>query len=337
MRTRRARCGRRCDGTRLRNRARAVALAAIVASGLGWIVWSPSRLSAIVKAQGQVVTAARAATTDLDAMVSAERAFAALAADQGVRAAFLEYLAPDAIGFQPTLGSARAVYERGPGPANPRATLLAWEPKVGEMAASGDLGYLTGPFSLGPRDRSRPPQHGCYFSIWKRQADGTWRVFIDYGVSTAKPVAFAVTSFSQGLSRVPPSGTAAGSKGEIDAADSALNRAIGERGWPALGDVLSNDARLHREGEQPLTSRAEARRWLESLAGLPAGADTGVVSLTSVDSGVAAAGDLGYSYGRYQTSSARPKPTNGYYVRMWRREADDSWRVVVDVASPAGS
>jgi ketosteroid isomerase-like protein len=310
-----------------------VTLAAIAASGVVGAVWSVGGVGAVVKARGlpQVLSAARPATTDLDAMVSAERAFATLAAAKGVRAAFLEYLAPDAVGFQPALGSARAVYERGPAPANPLATLLEWEPKVGEMAASGDLGYLTGPFSIGPRDRARPPQHGCYFSIWKKQGDGNWRVFIDYGVSSAKPVAFAVTSFKQGLARVPQSGSGAGSKGEIDAADRALNRAVGERGWQALGDVLANDARLHREGEQPLTTRAEARRWLES----PAGPD--VVSLTFVDGGAAASGDLGYSYGRYQTSSARAKTTSGYYVRMWRREAGDTWRVVVDVASPAGS
>ena len=69
-------------------------------------------------------------------MADAERAFARAAAERGVRAAFLEFLDDDAIGFQPALGNAKEAYRASPEPSNPLATRLAWEPRTGAIAAS---------------------------------------------------------------------------------------------------------------------------------------------------------------------------------------------------------
>ena len=77
-------------------------------------------------------------------MIETERAFAARALVIGWKQAFLEYFAPDALGFDHgQVGLAREQNRKDPDP--PPDLQLIWEPRFGDMAGSGDLGYLTGP------------------------------------------------------------------------------------------------------------------------------------------------------------------------------------------------
>lgn len=72
---------------------------------------------------------------------------------------------------------------RQPAPATRPPVTLDWAPAWGDVSAAGDLGYTTGPFVFtdqGPAKRQ--PQRGYYFSIWRKQADGTWKVALDAGV-----------------------------------------------------------------------------------------------------------------------------------------------------------
>ena len=48
-----------------------------------------------------------AAQSDLDKMIETEHAFAQMASDKGTKAAFLEYMAPDAVVFEPGKVNAR--------------------------------------------------------------------------------------------------------------------------------------------------------------------------------------------------------------------------------------
>ena len=51
------------------------------------------------------------------------------------------------------------------------------------------------------------------------------------------------------------------------------------------------------------------------------------MTATTTTAESANSGDLGYSYGTYQTGTAKP----GAYLRVWTREATGRWLVVVDV------
>lgn len=64
----------------------------------------------------------------------------------------------------------------------PGALGPAWTPDAGTVAASGDLGFTYGP--AWPRVAGATQQRpavttGRYFSIWRRQADGTWKYIVD--------------------------------------------------------------------------------------------------------------------------------------------------------------
>ncbi len=58
---------------------------------------------------------------------------------------------------------------------------LAWQPISAEVSASEDMGYTFGTYELkfdGP-DGNPVVDEGKYLTIWKRQADGSWKVAVD--------------------------------------------------------------------------------------------------------------------------------------------------------------
>lgn len=83
----------------------------------------------------------------LRALVEVERAFAESARPQGLRDAFPEFFADDAIALTPAAESAQDRLRARPG--RPFAELeITWEPRQGDVAASGVLGWLTGPSTV---------------------------------------------------------------------------------------------------------------------------------------------------------------------------------------------
>src|SRR5438067_5621778 len=126
----------------------------------------------------------------LDALTAAERTFAKTARVKGWRAAFLEFFSPDAIALAPDPTSAVARLKIQP--VRPFAEEeLTWEPRAGDVAVSGALGWLTGPSIFIDHTAQNPsPNYGNYLSVWKKATDGSWRVFIDVGTRASSPVSF---------------------------------------------------------------------------------------------------------------------------------------------------
>lgn len=106
----------------------------------------------------------------------AESSFAATMADRDL-AAFGAHLASDAIflGDQPLRGKGAVIegwreYFAGPTPP------FSWRPELIEVLESGDLAL-----SSGPVFRPDGRRTGTFNSIWRRDADGRWRVIFDKG------------------------------------------------------------------------------------------------------------------------------------------------------------
>jgi ketosteroid isomerase-like protein len=254
----------------------------------------------------------------LAAMAETERAFAAAAREKGIRDAFLEFFTDDAM-FAPGEGLAKEqLRKQKPEPFSVRE--LVWEPRTGDVAASGELGWLTGPGTFinhaGP---DKTPRYSNYLSVWRKEPDGKWRVFIDLGTRLHSPATFApgFTRFPFAARYVGADGKAAATASLI-AADRALNdRAASEGASAAYSRVLAPAARVHREGVGALHDRA-AVEWFDQYArGLAAATTTG----ESAESG-----DLGYTYGTYHVSGDK----RATYLRIWSRQRDGVWRVVVD-------
>ena len=58
---------------------------------------------------------------------------------------------------------------------------LHWTATRVEGARSGELGYSSGTYTLGFNDPKGKPatEHGKYVTVWRKQADGSWKVLLD--------------------------------------------------------------------------------------------------------------------------------------------------------------
>ncbi len=56
-----------------------------------------------------------------------------------------------------------------------------WHPDKASVARSGELGYTSGTTTLSFKDASGKTMSdkGKYLTVWKKQADGTWKVLFD--------------------------------------------------------------------------------------------------------------------------------------------------------------
>ena len=261
----------------------------------------------------------------LTQMIEAERAFAARALIVGWKQAFLEYFAPDAMGFdQGQVGLARDQIAKNPDP--PPDLQLIWEPRFGDVSGSGDLGFLTGPVRnvRASRDGGKP-RYSNYASVWKRQRDGSFKVVMDVGINTPGPV-----SFAQGFTRAPQKNRFTGDYDDttppLGAADGLLNAELRRSPARAYRPNLALFARLHRQNVMPIVGDKPILQWLESQPAF-ATADTRYTE-------AARSGDLGYSWGTYSRKAARGGNETGFYVRVWVRERNGQWKLAMDVLQP---
>ncbi len=119
---------------------------------------------------------------EVEAMLAADRAFAALSESSTPKNAFANYLAPDASMFPAGSDGAIDGYEKAVGlfgkDGDPGYQLL-WQPQYGEVASAGDLGWTWGKWQIVVDGEN--VDTGKYVNVWKKQLDGSWKVRVDVG------------------------------------------------------------------------------------------------------------------------------------------------------------
>lgn len=265
-----------------------------------------------------MIAAADGIPPALAEMVESERAFARRAQEVSVGQAFIEWFADDAVGFgSGSPASAQAEMRKRPQSPRDPNVLFWWEPRYGDVARSGDLGYLTGPVRSGRRDKNEL-RHGNYASIWRRQADGKFKVVIDIGIDPPGEV-----PFKPGFTRAPFQDRYSGAdigplaKASLLGADRAFNLAARRSLAAAYEQAAAPAVRLHRNGHLPFEGRHTAIVWLRTQPPL-ADAESMYVE-------TAKSADLGYTWGAY---------AGGHYARVWVRDSAGAWRLVLDLDAP---
>ena len=246
-------------------------------------------------------------------VVAAERAFADASIKDGYHAAFAAAFAPEGVVFDPSPTNAKAKHG-----GKPRAdAVLAWAPAWAAVSPAGDLGFTSGPWEYrGPE--GKPSATGWFFTAWRKQADGSWKVEADLGVDA--PLTYAAPGeVEDGLRDAPTSkrtpASAAQARLAVVHAEQQLARAAESGLGPAIAAVSDRSIRVYRDGALPggaALLTGDARQPHCSAARVTA----------------SASGDLAYAYGSCVDSKKDKKIG---YVRVWRRDADGNWRVFVDV------
>lgn len=258
-------------------------------------------------------------------LVEAERAFSHDAGDRGVRSAFLEHLADEAIVFRPGPVPGPIYYRDHP----ERGGSRTWDPSYAEMSEGLDFGYTLGPYEA--RTPEGELRHGHYVSVWRKQKSGRWRVVIDGGNHHPAPLQVAETFEYRPLptGRGTPTPTDTASEWvRLQTAEKALISALTDksRGSQALLQFATPDVRYFPAGAFPVAGRGAVEAALlgqkDELTFEPAGG------------GIASTADLGFTYGKATRKAAANAPLrDGGYLRIWRRTSGGVWQVALELTS----
>jgi ketosteroid isomerase-like protein len=124
-------------------------------------------------------------------LMAADEAFAAATADRGLEGWLAAYdssgiqMEPD-VPFTPGIPAIRAAMA----PAFADTTFrLTWQPTMAFASAAGDLGYTLGTWQSTHYNAEGKGQvtTGKYVTIWRKQADGSWKVVFDGGNPDSSP------------------------------------------------------------------------------------------------------------------------------------------------------
>jgi ketosteroid isomerase-like protein len=276
-------------------------------------------------------------TSSLQSMVDTERAFARMSEEQGIRPAFMAFIADDGILFRPTAVKGKQWMTEHPLPPSDKRPLLSWQPTFADIALVGDMGYTTGPWEYkADVHDAKPVAFGNFLTVWKRQPDRSWKFVIDLGISNPQPEQ-AVTPWQLPSDYQQMSvGTTSDVKAEAAALlerEREFSRDSATRGaQKAFEAYAANEVRVFRNDKLAFVGKALAS------SALPASSI--VWTWEPAFAEVSHSADLGYSYGTYQLTKAdaTTKVETGNYYRIWKRQYSvlqgNTWKVVADLLDP---
>jgi ketosteroid isomerase-like protein len=115
----------------------------------------------------------------LQEMVETDKAFSAASEKNGMKKAFLEYIADDAVllrpGFLPIIEGDVIRFLNA---QEDTSFTMTWEPKGADVSSSGDMGFTYGVYKVATADTTL---QGTYLNVWRKQDDGTWKFVVDTG------------------------------------------------------------------------------------------------------------------------------------------------------------
>ncbi len=268
-----------------------------------------------------------AQTPDAAAIVAAERAFAADAPVLGLTASFNKWSVPDAVMIGG--GQVQTVRDVFP-PDVPRPAdeaRLEWWPNFAGISRSGDLGFTTGGVAINGQ------RTGHYFTIWKKQADGSWRWVYDGGSGASAagvpgpdsepvilPVGPALLQVVTSLDRPPPSMAPDWAMTRVREQEAVLARTAATDQKAAHLAALADNGRLYVAPRPPAIGRAA---FADALDAWPPTFRFGPTE----GGGQSQYGDLVWTYGPAAWTTDGQART-GHYVRLWQRQ-EDGFRIVL--------
>ncbi|QSE97387.1 YybH family protein [Fulvivirga lutea] len=135
-------------------------------------------LTVLIACQSQSET-----SVDSSILMEVDTEFSAMSEENGMVEAFLFYADPEVVklsqGSYPIIGKSNL--SESFSKIDDSNIELTWKPLKAEIAKSGELGYTYGKYYFTTRDSVEQTSTGYYISVWKQQADGSWKYVLDGG------------------------------------------------------------------------------------------------------------------------------------------------------------
>ena len=192
-----------------------------------------------------------------------QRAFERAVAEKGVRPAFLEFLAEDAVIFRPEAVNAKEFLSRRNDAA---AGTLIRRVSFADISTNGLLGYTTGEWTFIPKGKlgakaAPEPKIGQYATVWSKTRSGAYKAILDIEIEH--------DPFDRKLRRktMPTRSQKEPNKRGWSVTDSTMNFLRMSMSQAGLGGAYdrfaSDDVILLREGIPPIVGRGRAEDELE--------------------------------------------------------------------------
>ena len=256
---------------------------------------------------------------ELQPLDETQRAFEKVAAESGMKSAFLEFLREDAVVFQPgPMNGSEYWKSRDDDPS----FLLSRNLTYSDISANGLLGYTTGNWRLYQKGKSEAvAKFGQYVTIWERGNDGKFRATVDIAVAHEKlPFSETDKPFRYKQSRDI-------NKRGWSPADASMNffRAsmTGERLGGAYKRYAGDDVRLLRDGVPPIIGK---KRVVDEMnAYLSVEFPTKVVLFQSAD--------MAYTWNPCRFDNSHEGMEKGNCLHIWKLRKK-KWWIVLGVFAP---
>ncbi|MDT3405193.1 DUF4440 domain-containing protein [Mucilaginibacter terrae] len=263
----------------------------------------------------------------LNQLIAAENGFVKLAADSGVKKAFLLSLDEKSINFDNnkpvdglTLWKASA--------ENKKAALI-WHPANAAVSAFGDMGFTMGPAVYKPNIDSARGFNSYFFSVWKRNAAGKFKVVLDGGCRRpADAVMEAKLTDGKPLAKRPVSKPAK-SLITVDQLENSFITACNADAKAAYHKHMADSAWALRPG------KIAGKNKTDNLT-MVINPKITECKYTFVSGETAQSNDLAYAYGTVTLNiinkAGVKQAANGFYVRTWQK-LNGEWKIVGDMLS----
>lgn len=263
----------------------------------------------------------------LSQLIEAERNFAKASVTKGRNAAFVDNLADECLVYNKVWLTKGKQFFRD---QQPRPIILKWEPEFADISAGGDFGVTTGPWEVQEyRPGTQPLMKGYFLTVWQKQTDGSWKVILDNGAIMSVPEKNEhKVSFPDGADKPKKDFKAADTQAvtaELKKMDLHFLEAWKKEPIPdTYLSYLAPDCRIMRPEALPAITA-------ESVDKMIAEEDK-LATWLCAGSGAAPAGDLGFTYGLF-TRQSEEKYAEGSYVRIWKKQADGTFKILIEMVS----
>lgn len=249
------------------------------------------------------------AQKEVNAVINAEKSFAAYALAHNSRDAFMHFL-DSAYGIEFNNGDAKKSYDIW-SVKKPDSSKLIWQPAYAGIASSGDIGFTTGPWEYKPQAGAASVAAGQFATIWHITQNGEWKYLLDIGVDGNVP-AYTVSHIK----------TFTDTAGTVDGADAmTVDRKFILQYQASHNDaykaVVTNDSWFVLKGSDPLIGSQQILAGIEQI---PAN-----IQFIPMGGGESGAGDMVYVYG---TMRHEASITN--YLRVWQK-AKNGYKLLLQV------
>lgn len=271
---------------------------------------------------------------DMMQLIEVEREFSKTAEVLGVSESFIKFFAPDGLNFQPQPIVISEAAKDNSAPPQPSKIIFTWEPIYADIAQSGELGYTTGPYEIRENTAEKKLlRTGFYFSVWKKQTDNSWKVLLDMGVGTPplsspedkKLIIAPQVQLKTHLTKTETN-VSTDAITQLEQKFSEISQNDGVHAYKKFG---REDIRLHRFRKLPIIGAESVTAFiLEKEA---------KSSWQNIKSGISASADFAWSYGTYkliQENQTEDRTKEGYYLRVWRKDSENNWKIVAEITNP---